>query len=84
MISEDLIEDATLAYIKSYNTAMRETKNPEMAMQIASVVVMTLMQIVKTEKEEINPLVILTQAIQNQRDKKEEVDSLEGDEGSEK
>ena len=39
-----LIQDSTKAYMIAYNQAMQETRNPNMASQIASVVTMSYMK----------------------------------------
>lgn len=52
MNREKLIQDSTKAYMIAYNQAMQDTHNPNMAAQIASVVVMAYMNIFKTEIEQ--------------------------------
>lgn len=47
-----LIQDSTKAYMIAYNVAMQETRNPNMAAQIASVVCMSYMSTFKTEVEQ--------------------------------
>ena len=47
-----LIQDSTKAYMIAYNQAMQDTHNPNMAAQIASVVVMAYMNVLKTEIEQ--------------------------------
>lgn len=47
-----LIQDSTKAYMIAYNQAMQDTHNPNMAAQIASVVVMSYMNVFKTEIEQ--------------------------------
>lgn len=47
-----LIQDSTKAYMIAYNQAMHDTHNPNMAAQIASVVVMAYMNVLKTEIEQ--------------------------------
>jgi len=47
-----LIQDSTKAYMIAYNVAMQETRNPNMANQIASVVCMSYMSTFKTEVEQ--------------------------------
>lgn len=47
-----LIQDSTKAYMIAYNVAIQETRNPNMAAQIASVVVMGYMSTFKTEIEQ--------------------------------
>lgn len=46
------IQDSTKAYMIAYNVAMQETHNPNMAAQIASVVVMSYMTAFKQEAEQ--------------------------------
>lgn len=52
MNREKLIQDSTKAYMIAYNQAMQDTHNPNMAAQIASVVVMAYMNVFKTEIEQ--------------------------------
>lgn len=47
-----LIQDSTKAYMIAYNAAMQETRNPNMATQIASVVTMSYMNVFKAEVEQ--------------------------------
>lgn len=46
------IQDSASAYMIAYNQAMHDTHNPNMAAQIASVVVMAYMNVLKTEIEQ--------------------------------
>ncbi len=46
------IQDSTKAYMIAYNVAMQDTHNPNMAAQIASVVVMSYMTAFKQEIEQ--------------------------------
>ena len=48
---EKLVLDSTKAYMVSYNQAMKDTRNPAMAAQIASVVTMSYMTTFKQEAE---------------------------------
>lgn len=52
MRNEKLIQDSTKAYMIAYNAAMQETRNPNMAAQIASVVTMSYMNVFKAEVEQ--------------------------------
>lgn len=47
-----LIQDSTKAYMIAYDVAIQETRNPNMAAQIAGVVVMGYMSTFKTEIEQ--------------------------------
>lgn len=47
-----LIQGSTKAYMIAYNQAMQETRNPNMAAQIASVVTMSYMNVFKAEVEQ--------------------------------
>lgn len=47
-----LIQDSAKAYMIAYNQAMQDTRNPSMAANIASVVVMSYMTTFKTEIEQ--------------------------------
>lgn len=60
---KNFIEDATKAYIISYNTAMEMTHNPNMAMQIASCVVMSYMAITKPQEMKIDPMAAVMMAV---------------------
>lgn len=52
MRNEKLIQDSTKAYMIAYNAAMQETRNPNMAAQIASIVTMSYMNVFKAEVEQ--------------------------------
>lgn len=60
---KNFIKDATKAYIISYNTAMEMTNNPNMAMQIASCVVMSYMAIMKPQQMQIDPMAAVMMAV---------------------
>lgn len=60
---KNFIEDATKAYIISYNTAMEMTHNPNMAMQIASCVVLSYMSIMKPQQMQIDPMAAVMMAV---------------------
>ncbi len=60
---EKFIEDATKAYIISYNTAMKMTRNPNMATNIAACVVMSYMSIMKPEKGQIDQMAAVMMAV---------------------
>lgn len=57
------IEDATKAYIISYNTAMEMTHNPNMANNIAACVVMSYMSIMKPQEMKIDPMAAVMMAV---------------------
>jgi len=48
----EFIKDSASAYMIAYNQAMQDTHNPNMAAQIASVVVMSYMTAFKQESEQ--------------------------------
>ena len=48
----EFIKDSASAYMIAYNQAMQDTHNPNMAAQIASVVVMSYMTTFKQESEQ--------------------------------
>lgn len=48
----EFIKDSASAYMIAYNQAMQDTHNPNMAAQIASVVVMSYMTTFKQELEQ--------------------------------
>lgn len=60
---KNFIEDATKAYIISYNTAMEMTHNPNMAMQIASCVVISYMSVMKPEQTQIDQMTAVMMAV---------------------
>lgn len=77
MISKDLIEDSTMAYLHSYNTAMRETRNPNLAVQVAMGVVMSLMTVMKPpEPKQINPLEMIVAAMAQQQREAEKTEEV--------
>lgn len=60
---KNFIEDATKAYIISYNTAMEMTHNPNMAMQIAACVALSYMSIMKPQETQIDPTTAVMMAV---------------------
>lgn len=50
-MDEKIVEEATKIYIKSSEVAMKETRNPSMAMQIATVVSMILVRLLEEDKK---------------------------------
>lgn len=78
---ENFIEDATKAYIISYNTAMEMTHNPDMAMQIAACVVLSFMTLKQTQQPQIDPMTAIMMAVGQQMTQKKP-DDEEENEGS--
>ena len=78
---ENFIEDATKAYIISYNTAMEMTHNPNMAMQIAACVVLSFMTLKQTQQPQIDPMTAIMMAVGQQMTQKKPDDEDE-DEGN--
>lgn len=64
----------TMAYIHSYNLALKEVKNPNLAAQIATAVIMVID--LNAPKQSVNPLELLfaqmATAAQQQREESEE------------
>lgn len=60
---EKFIEDATKAYIISYNTTMEMTHNPNMAMQIAACIVVSYMEVMKPQEMQIAPMAAVMMAV---------------------
>jgi len=56
MVNEKLIQDATTAYLISYNQALKETRNPGIATAAAAGIAMTFMCLNKAEYAQGNPL----------------------------
>ena len=70
---EQKAEMLTTAYIHSYNLALKEVKNPNLAAQIATAVIMVID--LNTPKQAINPLELLfaqMAAAAQERTRKEE------------
>lgn len=66
MISKDQIEDATRAYLYSYNLALKEAKNPNFAVQVATGVVMAVLLVNKPQPQQINPLQLILESMAEQ------------------
>lgn len=72
MLSKEKTENATQAYIHSYNVAMEMTRNPNLAVQIATNVIMVMLM---TEPKEpmFNPLqAVIEQMVQAHNEGREE------------
>lgn len=77
MISKDLIEDSTMAYLHSYNVAMRETRNPNLATQVAMSVVMSLMIVMRPqEPKQMNPFEMIVAAMAQQQREAEKTEEV--------
>lgn len=66
MISKDQIEEATRAYLYSYNLALKEAKNPNFAVQVATGVVMAVLLVNKPQPQQINPLQLILESMAEQ------------------
>lgn len=73
MLNKVKIENTTKAYIHSYNIAMKITKNPDFAVQIALNVIMAMLA-VEPKEPVVNPfqMIIEQMAAQAQREGSEE------------
>ena len=76
---ENFIEDATKAYIISYNTAMEMTHNPNMAMQIAACVVLSFMTLKQTQQPKLDPMTAIMMAVGQQMTQKKPDDEDENE-----
>lgn len=79
-IDKNMIEDATLAYIYSYNIAMKEVHNPNFAVQIAFSVSMLFINQLKQQR--IDPMQVLMAAME-QMSQQENENSREDKKGAE-
>lgn len=66
MLKMDRVEYLTRAYLKAYEIAFKETRNPQLAVQAATGVLLVL----KTDNVEPNPLTMLFSAMMQQNQKK--------------
>lgn len=62
MITKELIEDVTQAYVHSYTVALNETHNPSLAAQCATGVTMVLANMVR-QKTQNSPMEMLFAAM---------------------
>lgn len=76
---KNFIEDATKAYIISYNTAMEMTHNPNMAMQIAACVVLSFMTLKQMQQPQIDPMTAIMMAVGQQMTQKKPDDEDENE-----
>lgn len=79
----NFIENATKAYIISYNTAMEMTNNTNMAMQVAFCVVMSYMTITKPQEMKIDPMTAVMMAVGQYMTQRKKADECEEDEDKE-
>lgn len=70
MINLDQIESLTQAYLISYKVALKEVRNPELALQTATSIIMGILMVEQSRQPKIDPLrmftAILQQAAQKQ------------------
>lgn len=71
MISKELVEDLTMAYIHSYNMAMQVVRNPEFATNIALNTVM-IISATKQKQKTVDPLEILANIAKKAEEQREE------------
>lgn len=77
MMNEQRVEELTKAYIHSYNVALKETRNPNMAVQVATSVIMT-MNAMPEKRQAVNPLEMLMMAAAMQSEGKKKDDDGKG------
>lgn len=63
MINKEQIEDATRAYLYSYDLALEEVKNPDLAVQVAMSVVMAVLMVNKPQQKQYNPFQLILESI---------------------
>lgn len=62
MITKEMIEDVTQAYLHSYTVALDETRNPNIAVQCATTVAMVLANMIR-QKPQNDPMGMLFAAM---------------------
>lgn len=82
MINEERIRKLTETYICAYNVAMEKTKNPAIAMQTATSIIlaMTMKEPKETEVFMVNPLEALFSTIKNSVQEEKKSDGAENEE----
>lgn len=65
MFDKNLVEDSTRAFIRAYTIALEETKNPNLAHQIAGSVLMVLNM--NKPRQTINPLELMAAVFASQK-----------------
>lgn len=55
-VNKELIEDATLTYLHSYNVALQATKNPNLAIQAAMSVTNSMVNIMSQQTKQMQPM----------------------------
>lgn len=81
-MNDRFIEDATMAFLRSYDAAVRETGNPQIAGMAATVVTSVFMDRQAQMIVNRNPLSVLMEAVADVKRKTEEKDAG-NDEGGE-
>lgn len=71
MIDLNQIENLTQVYLCSYNTALEETKNPNLAAQAATSIIMVVFMVEQNQQPKINPFQLLAAALHQQAQKPE-------------
>lgn len=64
MINFNQIESLTQAYLISYNTALKEVRNPELALQTATSIIMGILMVEQSQQPKIDPLQMFTAILQ--------------------
>lgn len=77
MISKDQIEDATRAYLYSYDLAFKEVRNPDLATQAAMSVVMAVLMVNKPQQKQVNPFQIIFESIAAQAQQRAAEEEIE-------
>ena len=80
MIDLNQIESLTQVYLCSYNTALKETKNPNLAVQVAMSIIMVVFTTEQNQRPKINPLQLLATALYQQAQKPEKAPEENGGE----
>ena len=75
-----IIEDVTRAYIYSYNEAMKEYRNPNMAMNVAMGVSFAIASAVGNKQPRINPMDLIMAAVAKNMQEQTETEEEEDDE----
>lgn len=79
-MNREYVENLTMAYIYSYNTAMQEVKNPNFAVQVAMSVITTINMGEQIGKPVQNPLKILLEHMAKVQEREGENDDREENE----
>lgn len=64
MIDLNQTEELTRAYLRSFNVALQETGNPNLATQVATAVIYTAAMVGKNNQPQISPMQFIAAALQ--------------------